>query len=225
MAAFSLDLLPGRRVTPYLAYDRDSGFGSGVSTWVLSGNEYAVPTNYRDHTDNYRGGLRFEFSRLHATLEQGGVIYKNDDSVYDFTTRLGNRTAPSAAATDPWRFVVVRNRGMLLSIADALPYGKMLGLAAVGIVVCGDLEAAHDQQLSYLLQDCSAACENRAGIWRLSRGLQKNPAAAFQMNRERFHWGPYTGTGSAGSSCLKCPPFFRKHKSLRRFLLYLPIWQ
>ncbi len=28
------------------------------------------------------------------------------------------------------------------------------------IVVCGDLEAAHDRQLSYLLQDCSAAIEN-----------------------------------------------------------------
>lgn len=68
--------------------------------------------------------------------------------------------APSAAATDPWRFVVVRNRVMLSKIADALPYGKMIGSAALGIVVCGDLEAAHDRQLSYLLQDCSAATEN-----------------------------------------------------------------
>jgi nitroreductase len=68
--------------------------------------------------------------------------------------------APSAAATDPWRFVVVKNREMLSRIADALPYGKMVGSAALGIVVCGDLEAAHDKQLSYLLQDCSAAIEN-----------------------------------------------------------------
>jgi nitroreductase len=68
--------------------------------------------------------------------------------------------APSAAATDPWRFVVVKNREMLSRIAEALPYGKMVGSAALGIVVCGDLEAAHDKQLSYLLQDCSAATEN-----------------------------------------------------------------
>ena len=27
-------------------------------------------------------------------------------------------------------------------------------------MVCGDLQRAHDQQLSYLLQDCSAAIEN-----------------------------------------------------------------
>jgi nitroreductase len=68
--------------------------------------------------------------------------------------------APSAAGCDPWRFVVVRNRGILSRISDALPFGKMLGSAALGIAVCGDLQAAHDHQLSYLLQDCSAAIEN-----------------------------------------------------------------
>ena len=68
--------------------------------------------------------------------------------------------APSAAATDPWRFVVIKNRAMLSRIADALPNGRMIGSAALGIAVCGDLAAAHDQQLSYLLQDCSAAIEN-----------------------------------------------------------------
>jgi nitroreductase len=68
--------------------------------------------------------------------------------------------APSAAAKDPWRFVVVRNRQTLSEISAALPNGQMLASAALGIAVCGDLDAAHDQQLSYLLQDCSAAIEN-----------------------------------------------------------------
>ena len=68
--------------------------------------------------------------------------------------------APSAAAKDPWRFVVVSNRPTLEEIAAALPNGQMIAGAALGIVVCGDLQAAHDQQLSYLLQDCSAAIEN-----------------------------------------------------------------
>jgi len=68
--------------------------------------------------------------------------------------------APSAAAKDPWRFVVVRNPLVLQAIADALPNGKMIATASVGIIVCGDLEAAHDRQLSYLLQDCSAAMQN-----------------------------------------------------------------
>jgi nitroreductase len=68
--------------------------------------------------------------------------------------------APSAVAKDPWRFVVVRERATLGQIADVLPNGQMIKEAAVGIVVCGDLEAAHDRQLSYLLQDCAAAIEN-----------------------------------------------------------------
>ena len=68
--------------------------------------------------------------------------------------------APSAAAKDPWRFVVIRDRQTLSAISTALPNGQMLASAALGIAVCGDLQAAHDQQLSYLLQDCSAAVEN-----------------------------------------------------------------
>jgi nitroreductase len=68
--------------------------------------------------------------------------------------------APSACAKDPWRFVVVRNRATLKLIAEALPNGKMLAHAPVGIAVCGDLGAAHAGELSYLLQDCSAAIEN-----------------------------------------------------------------
>ena len=68
--------------------------------------------------------------------------------------------APSAAGKDPWRFVVIRNREMLVSLAAALPNGQMLAGAPLGIAVCGELPAAHDQQLSYLLQDCSAAIEN-----------------------------------------------------------------
>ena len=68
--------------------------------------------------------------------------------------------APSAMARDPWRFVIIRNAQTRNAIADALPYGQMLRQAPLGIAVCGDLDAAHDHQLSYLLQDCSAAIEN-----------------------------------------------------------------
>ena len=69
-------------------------------------------------------------------------------------------SAPSAAAKDPWRFVVVRDRTLLGRISEALPNGKMIASAGVGIIVCGDIETAHDRQLSYLLQDCSAAIQN-----------------------------------------------------------------
>lgn len=68
--------------------------------------------------------------------------------------------APSAMTKDPWRFVVVRDRQTLSQLAAALPGGKMLVTAALAIVVCGDMDSVFDRQLSFLLQDCSAAIEN-----------------------------------------------------------------
>lgn len=68
--------------------------------------------------------------------------------------------APSARACDPWRFVVLRDRKIRTSIAERLPNGGMLAEAPLGFAVCGELAAACDRQLSYLIQDCSAAIEN-----------------------------------------------------------------
>ena len=68
--------------------------------------------------------------------------------------------APSAMGKDPWRFVVVRHDDTLAKLAKAAPGGSMLPSAALAIVVCGDMEAVNERQLSYLLQDCSAAIEN-----------------------------------------------------------------
>ena len=68
--------------------------------------------------------------------------------------------APSACAKDPWHFVVLKAAESRKKLAAGLPYGGMLADAACGVVVCGDLAQAHDGQLSYLLQDCSAAIES-----------------------------------------------------------------
>ena len=69
-------------------------------------------------------------------------------------------SAPSARACDPWRILVVTDRAKLDKLAEILPYGKMLRMAPLAFVVCGDLNQANSQSLSYLLQDCSAAIEN-----------------------------------------------------------------
>lgn len=68
--------------------------------------------------------------------------------------------APSAMTKDPWRFVVVRKRETFERMAAVCPGGKMLPHCDVAIVVCGALDAAFDQNVGYLLQDCSAAIEN-----------------------------------------------------------------
>ena len=92
---FSIDLFPGKTITPYLAFDRNSGYGHGVDTWVQDANdEFAVPTMLRDSTNNYRGGVRIEFQRFHVTLEQGGTTYKDDDQSYWKGLNAGDNTVP-----------------------------------------------------------------------------------------------------------------------------------
>ena len=68
--------------------------------------------------------------------------------------------APSARHCDPWHFIVVKEQAGRDALADALPYGQMLREAPAGIIVCGDINVAHRNELSYLLQDVAAAIEN-----------------------------------------------------------------
>ncbi len=88
--------------------------------------------------------------------------YQNREISEELITLLlqAAMAAPSCCCTDPWRFIIIRNSETLSRIAADLPNGKMLPSANVGIVVCGDPNAAHDQLLSYMIQDCSAAIEN-----------------------------------------------------------------
>lgn len=100
--------------------------------------------------------LNYAFSR--RSIREYNSEEVSDDLVRDLLEAA--MAAPSAVAKDPWHFVVVRNKEMLSKIAEGLPNGKMLAGAGLGIVVCGDLDRAHDHQLSYMLQDCTAAIEN-----------------------------------------------------------------
>jgi hypothetical protein len=90
LGSFQLDLLPGNWFIPYFAYDRDSGDGTGATTFVSDSNEFPVPNTLRDQTNLYRGGVRFELRRFHATLEQGGTTFKDDQSVFNHSVNFGN---------------------------------------------------------------------------------------------------------------------------------------
>ena len=89
-------------------------------------------------------------------------VYSPGDVSETAVTKLleAAMAAPSAMTKDPWRFVVVRDKQMLSKLATLHPGAAMLSSAAMAIVVCGDLDAAFERQISYLLQDCSVATEN-----------------------------------------------------------------
>jgi hypothetical protein len=100
MADFELELRPGSRFVPYLKYTRDSDHGTGITDFVSnSTNSYPVANFLRSHTDNYRGGLRMEFNRFHATLEEGGTVFKDDEQVTDATRTNGNASVPFLGQT------------------------------------------------------------------------------------------------------------------------------
>jgi nitroreductase len=105
---------------------------------------------------DYNQKLQFIFNRR-------SIRKYTDQKVNDEMIRVilkAAMSAPSAVAKDPWRFIVVTSKEKLKDLTGGLPNGQMLANASVGIVVCGDINAAHGNQLSYMLQDCSAAIEN-----------------------------------------------------------------
>jgi nitroreductase len=66
--------------------------------------------------------------------------------------------APSAGNQQAWQFVVITDRAQLNTLAEILPYGKMLTTAPLSIIVCGDLGI--EKSKGYWVQDCSAATQN-----------------------------------------------------------------
>jgi len=98
--SLSLDLRPGKTIVPYLAFDRNSGYGHGIDTWVQDSNdEFAVPTLLRDSTNNYRAGVRIECECLHVTLEAGGTTFKDDDQATFSGANYGDNTTPLLGQT------------------------------------------------------------------------------------------------------------------------------
>lgn len=68
--------------------------------------------------------------------------------------------APSAKNSRPWQFIIVKDKERLLTLSAIRKYwGPAAGAAAV-IVVCGNTRDYKGSDLSFIIQDCSAAAEN-----------------------------------------------------------------
>lgn len=72
-------------------------------------------------------------------------------------------SAPTAVNKQPWAFIALDDRAALDSLAEVLPYARMLTKAPLAIVTCGDLSKAidgEDADKGFWIQDVSAATEN-----------------------------------------------------------------
>lgn len=84
--------------------------------------------------------------------------YISDKKVSDEDIRTITRagmSAPSGRDLRPWEIIVIDDRGILNSLAEKLPYAKMLAHAPLAMIVCGDSELS-----SYWYLDCSAVTQN-----------------------------------------------------------------
>lgn len=90
----SLTMRPGKNFSPYFGYTRDSGDGRGVTTFVSDGNEYPVANLLDDRTHNFRGGVEWTIGKGHLTLEQGGLVFDDDQTVATANRNPGNRQTP-----------------------------------------------------------------------------------------------------------------------------------
>ncbi len=83
-----------------------------------------------------------------------------EDSKIQRLLRAG-MAAPTAVNTQPWRFVVIRNRATLDKIAEITPNARMAADAPLAIVVCGNMKnEKEDVVRKFWTQDLSAATEN-----------------------------------------------------------------
>ncbi|MDR0660339.1 MAG: nitroreductase family protein [Prevotellaceae bacterium] len=100
-------------------------------------------------------------SVIHNRKSVRNFIPQKKVSKENLTTLVkAGMAAPTAVNKQPWAFVAITERTTLDSLAEGLPYAKMLKEAGAAIIVCGDLTKAIEEYPEYWVQDCSAATEN-----------------------------------------------------------------
>lgn len=97
---------------------------------------------------------------MKAILERRSIRKYTDEPVSEVDLKdllQAAMSAPSAHNKQPWEFIVVKDRQLLIEITKAHPYSKMLMEAPMAIIVCGDQTREYS---GFWVQDCSAATEN-----------------------------------------------------------------
>ena len=101
---------------------------------------------------------------IQAIMTRTSVRAFLDKPVSDETVEVllkAAMAAPSAKNSQPWSFVVIRDRALLEKLGDSLPNAKMTATAPVAVVICGVLEKAlPGEAREYWIQDAAAATEN-----------------------------------------------------------------
>lgn len=93
-ARFELRLWPGKTLSPFLAYERASGQGPLRTTLSSGGDEFLLASDLDYHSDNVRGGVRWEGSRFSLQLEQGVRWFRDSSRFQASGFQAGNSSRP-----------------------------------------------------------------------------------------------------------------------------------
>lgn len=119
-----LDLFPGQWITPYVGFDRNTQFGSGVTVFHTDQNDFPVASLYSDQTSAYHAGVRLELGRYHVTIEEGGTTFKDDQGASDNLPNSGN--VPGMFLGEPLTLSQMQEQYRVRSNST---YTKVLGAA------------------------------------------------------------------------------------------------
>ena len=101
---------------------------------------------------------------LQTVMTRTSVRAFLDRTVSDETIELllkAAMAAPSAKNSQPWAFVVIKNRGLLEKLGASLPNAKMTATAPAAVAICGTLDKAlPGEAREYWIQDAAASTEN-----------------------------------------------------------------
>lgn len=81
MLDFELELVPGRRITPFLGYSRNEISGPRSTTYHVGQDEFQLLSDLDDTDQEFRAGLNFEFRRLSGQVTQGWRDFSGTESL------------------------------------------------------------------------------------------------------------------------------------------------
>ncbi len=97
-------------------------------------------------------------------IERTSVRRFTDEAVTDLQKQAllhAGMSAPSGVNKQPWEFILVDDKDLLVKLAEALPYAKMAAQAPMAIIVCGNpTRFLEGDDATLWEQDLSAASEN-----------------------------------------------------------------
>ena len=137
----TLELLPGKMITPLLGYTRNVYQGPGTTTYHVGGNEFLLNEQVQSVDQLYRVGLGFHYGAVQAGFTQGWRMYTwKDVAALSPGGGSGNFTTPILGQTIAADAIVgTQNNKINTPVTNAWITGNLFGrLKLIGTYIKAD---------------------------------------------------------------------------------------